>query len=72
MRWRRMHGDNTLWQPGTDHAGIATQLVVERELKRTEGKTRQELGRAAFVARVWEWKEKYGHRIDQQQADLGQ
>ena len=71
MRWRRMHGDNTLWQPGTDHAGIATQLVVERELKRTEGKTRQQLGRAAFVARVWEWKEKYGHRINEQQADLG-
>ncbi len=71
MRWRRMHGDNTLWQPGTDHAGIATQLVVERELKRTEGKTRQELGRALFLARVWEWKEKYGHRINEQQADLG-
>jgi valyl-tRNA synthetase len=66
-----MHGDNALWQPGTDHAGIATQLVVERELKRTEGKTRQELGRAAFVTRVWEWKEKYGQRINEQQADLG-
>ncbi len=70
-RWRRMSGDNVLWQPGTDHAGIATQLVVERELARTEGRTRQELGRAAFLARVWEWKEKYGHRIDEQQADLG-
>jgi valyl-tRNA synthetase len=71
IRWRRMHGDNVLWQPGTDHAGIATQLVVERELKRTEGKTRQDFGRAAFVARVWEWKEKYGNRINEQQADLG-
>jgi valyl-tRNA synthetase len=66
-----MHGDNVLWQPGTDHAGIATQLVVERELLRTEKKTRQELGRTAFVERVWEWKEKYGHRINEQQADLG-
>jgi valyl-tRNA synthetase len=66
-----MHGDNVLWQPGTDHAGIATQLVVEREIKRTEGKSRQDLGRAAFVARIWEWKEKYGHRINEQQADLG-
>ncbi len=66
-----MRGDNVLWQPGIDHAGIATQLVVERELLRTEGKTRQELGRAAFVARVFEWKEKYGQRINEQQADLG-
>src|SRR5476651_1597000 len=71
IRWRRMHGDNVLWQPGTDHAGIATQLVVERELLRTEKKTRQQLGREAFVARVWQWKGKYGHRIDEQQADLG-
>ncbi len=66
-----MRGDNVLWQPGTDHAGIATQLVVERELAKTEGKTRQQLGRAAFIARVWQWKEKYGHRINEQQADLG-
>ncbi len=66
-----MRGDNVLWQPGTDHAGIATQLVVERELAKTEGKTRQQLGRAAFIERVWQWKEKYGHRINEQQADLG-
>ncbi|MGO9066489.1 MAG: valine--tRNA ligase [Myxococcaceae bacterium] len=71
VRWRRMRGDNVLWQPGTDHAGIATQLVVERELAKTEGKTRQQLGRAAFIERVWQWKEKYGHRINEQQADLG-
>jgi valyl-tRNA synthetase len=71
VRWRRMRGDNVLWQPGTDHAGIATQLVVERELLRTEGKSRQQLGRAAFIARVWDWKERYGHRINEQQSDLG-
>ena len=54
-----------------DHAGIATQMVVERELKKTEGKSRHDLGRAEFVARVWEWKEKYGARIDEQHEDLG-
>ena len=66
-----MHGDNALWQPGTDHAGIATQLVVERELQRTEKVTRQQLGRAEFVARVWAWKETYGRRINEQQESLG-
>jgi valyl-tRNA synthetase len=71
VRWRRMHGDNVLWQPGADHAGIATQLVVERELQRSEHTTRQTLGRAAFNARVWAWKEKYGQRINQQQEELG-
>ena len=57
IRWRRMQGHNTLWLPGIDHAGIATQNVVERELL-TEGKTRQELGREAFIQRVWDWKHK--------------
>src|SRR5690348_13598 len=65
IRHKRMQGFNTLWQPGIDHAGIATQLVVERQLKR-EGKTRQELGRAAFVERVWAWKAQSGGRIVEQ------
>ncbi len=61
VRWRRMQGYNALWLPGTDHAGIATQLMVERQLK-TEGTSRQEVGRDAFVERVWEWKhEHHGH-----------
>jgi valyl-tRNA synthetase len=60
-RWRRMHGDNALWLPGTDHAGIATQLMVEREVER-EGSSRRELGRERFLARTWEWKhEHHGH-----------
>ena len=71
MRWRRMHGDNVLWQPGTDHAGIATQLVVERELLRTRKVSRQDLGREEFVAHVWAWKQKYGQRINEQQEALG-
>src|SRR5947199_5024723 len=56
IRFRRMQGRDTLWQPGTDHAGIATQMVVERELAK-EGKSRQEMGREAFLERVWEWKD---------------
>jgi valyl-tRNA synthetase len=55
-RWKRMSGYNVLWLPGTDHAGIATQMVVERELEK-EGLKRREMGREAFVKRVWEWKE---------------
>src|SRR6266581_2525556 len=62
-RWKRMSGYNVLWLPGTDHAGIATQMVVEKELKATLKKTRHELGRAEFLKRVWTWKEKYGSRI---------
>ena len=54
IRWHRMLGHNTLWMPGTDHAGIATQMVVERELKRTEHKTRHDIGREEFVKRVWQ------------------
>lgn len=70
IRWRRMSGFNALWLPGTDHAGIATQSVVERELKK-EGKRRQDLGRDGFVARVWDWKKTYGDRIYQQMRRLG-
>jgi valyl-tRNA synthetase len=70
-RWRRMQGYNALWLPGTDHAGIATQLVVERQLAKEEGKSRHDLGREAFVKRVWTWKEKYGGRITEQLRVLG-
>src|SRR5580700_5662605 len=58
-RWHRMKGDPTLWLPGTDHAGIATQMMVERQLV-SEGTTRQQLGREAFIQRVWCWKQHYG------------
>jgi valyl-tRNA synthetase len=70
VRMNRMRGRNTLWTLGTDHAGIATQAVVEREL-REEGTSRQELGREAFVERVWAWKEEYGSRIVEQYKRLG-
>ncbi|ADW70373.1 valine--tRNA ligase [Granulicella tundricola] len=70
-RWHRMSGETALWVPGTDHAGIATQLMVEKQLA-AEGKTtRAELGREAFVARVWEWKQKYGSAITDQMRRLG-
>jgi valyl-tRNA synthetase len=69
-RWRRMSGRRSLWLPGTDHAGIATQMMVERQLA-SEGKTRQELGREAFVERVWEWKRHYGGAILDQMKRLG-
>ena len=70
IRYHRMCGDNTLWQMGTDHAGIATQMVVERLLD-AEGKTRRGLGRDAFVRRVWEWKEHSGNTISRQIRRLG-
>ncbi|HEX2570737.1 MAG TPA: valine--tRNA ligase [Polyangia bacterium] len=70
-RWRRMQGYNALWLPGTDHAGIATQLVVERRLWREEQKTRQDLGREAFLERVWQWKQRSGGRILEQLKVLG-
>jgi valyl-tRNA synthetase len=70
VRMNRMRGRNTLWILGTDHAGIATQAVVEKGL-RAEGRTRQELGREAFVERVWAWKEEYGPRIVEQYKRLG-
>ena len=69
-RWHRMRGDNTLFLPGTDHAGIATQMLVERSLA-AEGTTRQQIGREEFVRRVWEWKEKYGNRITSQMKRIG-
>ena len=69
-RWRRMCGDLALWIPGTDHAGIATQLMVERQIA-AEGKTRQQLGREAFVERVWQWKQHYGDAILDQMRRLG-
>src|SRR5690625_752397 len=70
IRYHRMRGDNTLWQPGTDHAGIATQMVVERQLNQ-QGKTRHDLGRAAFIDKVWEWKELSGGTILQQLRRMG-
>ena len=70
VRWHRMRGYNTLWQPGYDHAGIATQAVVEKQL-RSEGTSRQELGREAFVQRVWEWLHEYGGVIMSQFRRLG-
>jgi len=70
IRWRRMEGRNVLWIPGTDHAGIATQNVVERALRK-EGKTRNDLGREEFVKRVWQWREQYGNTIIQQLKKLG-
>jgi len=70
IRWRRMQGYKTLWLPGTDHAGIATQNVVEKELKK-EGKTRFDLGREEFIKRVWQWKEKYGDIILDQLKKMG-
>jgi valyl-tRNA synthetase len=70
VRMNRMRGRNTLWILGTDHAGIATQAVVEKEL-RAEGKSRHELGRETFVERVWAWKEEYGSRIVEQYKRLG-
>lgn len=69
-RYHRMRGDNTLWLPGTDHAGIATQNVVERQLA-TEGKGRHDLGRGKFIDKVWEWKEEKGDTIIQQLRKLG-
>ncbi len=70
IRYHRMLGDKTLWQPGCDHAGIATQMLVERQLNR-EGKTRHDLGRDAFIEKVWEWKEESGGTITRQLRRLG-
>ncbi len=70
VRWKRMSGFNTLWLPGTDHAGIATQMIVDRKLAK-EGISRFDLGREKFVERVWEWKESYGHQIIDQLKRLG-
>ena len=71
IRFKRMQGYAALWVPGTDHAGIATQIKVEEELRTKEGLTRYDLGREKFLERVWDWKRKYGGRIVQQQKKLG-
>ncbi len=70
IRWKRMSGFNTMWLPGTDHAGIATQAVVEKELKK-QNITRHQLGREKFVEKVWDWKHQYGDRITKQMRRLG-
>jgi valyl-tRNA synthetase len=71
IRWRRMQGFNALWMPGTDHAGIATQAVVERRLREEERKTRHDLGRDELVKRIWQWKDQYEARILRQLRELG-
>ena len=71
IRWKRMQGVDTLWQPGTDHAGIATQMVVERELAKAGEPSRAEMGRQAFLAKVWEWKKQSGGTIINQLKRLG-
>ncbi|GAB2286531.1 Valine--tRNA ligase, mitochondrial 1, partial [Dionaea muscipula] len=71
IRWRRMSGYNTLWVPGMDHAGIATQVVVEKKIMRDRRLTRHDLGREKFVSEVWNWKNQYGGTILKQQRRLG-
>lgn len=71
IRFKRMQGYAALWMPGTDHAGIATQIKVEEELRKSEGLTRYDLGREKFLERVWDWKHKFGNRIVEQQKKLG-
>lgn len=71
IRWHRMQDDNTLWMPGTDHAGIATQAVIEKRLLELEGKTRHDVGREGLVQRIWEWKDQYQKRIVSQQQAMG-
>ena len=71
IRYHRMRGDKTVWVPGSDHAGIATQLQVEKHLLKTEGVTREQIGREAFTQRTWAWKEQYGSTITQQHKRLG-
>ncbi|MCW4153541.1 valine--tRNA ligase [Halomonas sp. 18H] len=70
-RWKRMQGNNTLWQVGTDHAGIATQMLVERKVAAEEGKSRHDLGRDAFTDRIWEWKQESGGHITRQLRRMG-
>ncbi|WP_106475916.1 valine--tRNA ligase [Phytohalomonas tamaricis] len=71
IRFKRMQGHNTLWQVGTDHAGIATQMVVERKLAAEEGKSRHDLGREAFIDKIWEWKQESGGHITRQLRRMG-
>jgi valyl-tRNA synthetase len=70
VRWHRMRGDNTLWLPGTDHAGISTEMMVVRQLAK-EGASRREIGREKFIERVWQWKEQYGDTIKRQMVRMG-
>ena len=71
IRYRKMQGDNAVWIPGTDHAGIATQAIVEKKLIEEEGKTRHDIGRDALVERIWQWKDKFGNRIIEQLKSMG-
>ena len=71
VRWHRMRGFDTLWQPGQDHAGIATQMVVERKLAEAGNEGRKEMGREKFLEKVWEWKEESGGQIVNQLKRLG-
>nr|HEX4317677.1 valine--tRNA ligase [Kofleriaceae bacterium] len=71
IRWRRMQDHNAMWMPGIDHASIAVHVLIERQLKRTESKTRQDLGRDEFMRRAWEWKDKSGSRISEQEKLMG-
>ncbi len=71
VRWKRMQGYNAVWIPGTDHAGIATQIKVEEALREEEGLSRHDLGREKFLERVWDWKQRFGHRIREQLEALG-
>lgn len=70
IRWRRLQGRKTLWLPGTDHAGIATQVIVEKQLKK-EGLSRFDLGREKFIKRIWQWRNKYGNIILEQFKKMG-
>ena len=70
-RYKRMQGYAALWLPGQDHAGIATQIRVEQELREKEGLSRYDLGREKFLERVWDWKHQYGNRIIEQQKSMG-
>ena len=71
IRWHRMMGDNALWMPGTDHAGIATQAVIEKRIKELEGLTRHDVGREGLVQRIWQWKDQFQARIIEQQQRMG-
>ena len=71
VRWHRMQGYDTLWQPGQDHAGIATQMVVERNLEKKDNISREELGREKFLEKIWEWKNQSGGMIIEQLKRLG-
>ena len=71
IRWKRMQGFNAMWMPGIDHASIAVHVLLEKSIQRTEGKTRQELGRDEFMKRAWAWKERSGSRISEQEKLMG-